>query len=243
MPQPDRACSGYLLQTGESLSLFDCGGGVTSSFLRRGFDPMKLDRIFISHTHSDHVAELSLFIQMLHGLGYGRKLKVYLPEEFVAPFEAYLPALYLIRERLRLDLDIRGYGEGKVYEGDFSLSAIPTSHHEKIRSEVEKLGLPNRMESFAFKIEAGEKSVLYSADLGSFDDIRDYLADVDFAIVETTHVVLDELYRHASGSTTVGAYVLTHLGNGEEVALLRKKIEASGLKNVLIAEDGMRLDL
>ncbi len=100
MPQPDRACSGYLLQTGESLSLFDCGGGVVSLFLRCGFDPMKLDRIFVSHAHSDHVAELTLLIQTLHGLNHDRQVQLYLPEEFVAPFEAYLPAVYLLKERL-----------------------------------------------------------------------------------------------------------------------------------------------
>jgi len=102
---------------------------------------MKLDRIFISHTHSDHVAELTLFIQMLHGASHGRTLEIYLPEEFVAPFEAYLPAVYLAPERLRLVLEIRGYDEGVVHSGDFRVAAIGNSHQAKLRTEMERLGL------------------------------------------------------------------------------------------------------
>ena len=71
------------MQVGESLNLIDCGGGVTSSFLRQGFDPLRLDRVFVSHTHSDHVGELTLVIQMLHVLNSNQRLTVYLPDEFI----------------------------------------------------------------------------------------------------------------------------------------------------------------
>ncbi|MCP4685060.1 MAG: MBL fold metallo-hydrolase [bacterium] len=242
MPQPDRACSGYLLKTGDSLSLFDCGSGVVSSFLRCGFDPIKLDRVFISHTHSDHVSDLTLLIQTLHGRSSGRKLEIYLPEEFVAPFAAYLPAVYLPPQRLRLDLEIIGFSEGTVFSGDLHVSAVPNSHQAKLRDEMKRLGFANKGQSFSFRIEIGEKSVLYSADLGSFADIRDHLEDVDYVIVETTHVDLQEILDHARQST-VGAYVLTHLGNSEEVAVLRQQVKDSGLKNMLIAEDGLRLEI
>ena len=80
VPQASRANAGYLLKTGDSLSLIDCGGGVTSSFLRAGFDPLKIDRVFISHTHPDHCCELSLVIQMVYLAGRTEPLDVYLPE-------------------------------------------------------------------------------------------------------------------------------------------------------------------
>lgn len=242
IPQPDRTCAGYVLQVGESLSLFDCGGGVVSSFLRCGFDPMKLERVFVSHAHSDHVAELTLLIQTLHGMSHGRKVQMYLPEEFIAPFKAYLPAVYLPPERLRLDLEISGYNEGAVFSGDFQVTAIANSHQAKLRDEMKRLGFPNKGESFSFKIDVGDKSVLYSADLGSFDDIRYHLENIDYAVVETTHVDVREVFDHARLGA-VGAYILTHLGNSEEVAMLRQQVQDSGLKNILIAEDGLRLEL
>lgn len=242
IPSPDRACSGYLLQTGESLSLIDCGGGVASSFLRCGFDPMKLDRIFISHSHSDHVAELTLFVQMLHGRSHGGRVRIYLPDEFVEPFKAYLPAVYLPPERLRLDLEIKGYHEGPVYSGEFLVTAIGNSHQAKLKVEMNQLGYPNRGECFSLKIDVGERCILYSADVGSFEDIRDHLEKVDYAIVETSHIDIEAVFEHARAKSTVGTYILTHLGNSEEVARLKKRIEESGLKNVIVAEDGLRLE-
>jgi hypothetical protein len=129
LPQAGRACSGYLLQTGESLSLIDCGGGVTSSFLRSGFDPLKLDRIFISHTHSDHCCELSLVIQMLHVLKSTRRLDIFIPDEFVRPFLAYLNAVYLFPQHVAPALNIQGYADGFVYRGPgFELTALANQH-------------------------------------------------------------------------------------------------------------------
>jgi len=213
-----------------------------SSMLRCGFDPMKLERVFISHAHSDHVAELTLLIQTLHGMSHGRKVQMYLPEEFVAPFRAYLPAVYLPPERLRLDLEVSGYNEGAVFSGDFQVTAIANSHQAKLRDEMKRLGFPNKGESFSLKIDVGNKSVLYSADVGSFEDLRGQLENLDYAIIETTHIDIRDIFDHAL-KPTVGAFVLTHLGSSEEVSELRRKIEGSGLKNLLIAEDGLRLEL
>jgi len=242
MPHPHRACSGYVLQVGESLNLIDCGGGVASSFLRCGFDPLKLDRIFISHTHSDHVAELTLFIQMLHVLEAGRRLAVYVPDEFVDRFEDYLEAVYLFGPRLRLDLEIHGYGDGLVIDEGFRLIAIANSHIAKLAPYLRENNLRNKMQCYSFKIEVNDRSLLYSADIGSFDDIRGCLDGLDYALVETTHVDVGEIIEHARTST-VKQYILTHLGNDDEAAGIDKRVRAAGITNMLLAADGMRLDL
>jgi ribonuclease BN (tRNA processing enzyme) len=242
MPNPDRAGSGYLLDIDGSLSLIDCGGGVASSFFRQGYDPHQLDRIFITHTHADHVAELPVFIQLLHGIAYGRNLEVYVPEEFVRPFENYLPAVYLLRNRLKLELNVHGYTEGLLYDGDFRLEAIANTHVDKLAKYFEELDLPYRGQSFSFRIEAGEKSIFHSADVGSFDDVEPHLHDLDFALIETTHISPADILQHARKSS-VRQYILTHLGDEEEVANLNEMIEQFGSTNVTLAHDGMRLVL
>lgn len=240
-PNPNRACSGYLLHVGESLSLIDCGGGVTSSFLRQGFDPLRLDRVFISHTHSDHVGELTLVIQMLHVLNSNRKLTIYMPNEFVGPFENYLNAVYLIRERLRLEITIEGYSDGFVFDESFRLRAIANSHLIGLKSVIKEFGLSNKMQCHSFEIETGNKRLFYSSDVGSFDDIRDYLIDLDYALIETTHTDTRQILEHVRNSS-VKKYVLTHLGTDDEVAELKSAVAAADLSNVLVAEDGMRLE-
>jgi ribonuclease BN (tRNA processing enzyme) len=243
LPQAGRACSGYLLETGESLSLIDCGGGVTSSFLRCGFDPLKLDRIFISHTHSDHCCELTLVIQMLHVLKSKRRLDIFLPDEFVRPFLAYLNAVYMFPQHVVPELNIQGYADGFVFHGPgFDLTAIANQHLAKAGEVIEKYDIPNRMQCHSFRIATGSATLLYSADLADLSELLPHLNDLDYAVVESTHIDLDLLWRHAR-SSTVKRYILTHLGSEEEVAALEKQIMAADLTNVGLAEDRLRLPL
>ncbi|MEW5795635.1 MAG: MBL fold metallo-hydrolase [Candidatus Zixiibacteriota bacterium] len=243
LPQANRACSGYLLDTGGSLSLIDCGGGVTSSFLRQGFDPLKLDRVFISHTHSDHCCELSLVIQMLHVLRANRRLDVFVPDEFVRPFLSWLNAVYMFPQHLALDLHIRGYADGFSFQGDrFELTAHANQHLEKAAEIIEQYDIPNRMQCHSFRIATEKARLFYSADIASFEEIIPHLRDLDYALIESTHIELSKLIQYAK-SSSVKKYILTHLGSPEELDTLRGRIEAAGVGDITLAEDGLRLQL
>ncbi|MCF6334560.1 MAG: sigma 54-interacting transcriptional regulator [Spirochaetales bacterium] len=106
LPSADKATSGYLLKNNDSLTLIDCGGGVTQSFLKRGFNPLNVDRICISHTHSDHVCELSLFLQLIYLHKRKRPLDLFLPEK---------NGVEVLKDIMRIDKEmlvilITGYG-------------------------------------------------------------------------------------------------------------------------------------
>jgi len=242
MPQAERACAGYLLQVGESLSLIDCGGGVTSSFLKCGYDPLAVERIFISHTHPDHCCELAQFIQMIYLAGRMAPLDVYVPEEFVEPLKIYLKAVYLIPEELPLELNVIGYTDGYRYEGDFILEALGNHHLSGYSEIIEQLDLPNKMQCHCFRIEAGGSRMIYSADIKDFDDIKPYLSGLNLAVIESTHVDLDAFYEFVPGSDVEG-YVLTHLGSVEEVQQIDQDLSKRGLTNVVLAEDGLVVEL
>ncbi|MFQ5498743.1 MAG: MBL fold metallo-hydrolase [Candidatus Zixiibacteriota bacterium] len=240
MPQADRATSGYLLKTGDELSLIDCGGGICSSFLRRGFDPLQVRRVFISHTHADHVIELPLFIQMVYLSGRTEPLDVYLPSEFVRPFRAYLPALYLFPEKLPFLLNLTGYEAGKVFEGTFTLTAIENKHLVGHHELIQRLNLPNRMQCHSMLVEVAGKSLFYSADVGSFDDIKPYLGGRDIVVTETTHLDLDDFLSYMAAIGT-GQLVVSHLGSGSEVARINSLANKMGVDNLVAAVDGLEL--
>jgi phosphoribosyl 1,2-cyclic phosphodiesterase len=241
-PQPDRACSGYLLHTGESLSLIDCGGGVTSSFLRHGFDPLNLDRVFISHTHADHCCELPLMIQLLHVLSANRPLDVFIPDEYVRPFIAQLNSMYLFPQHIRVELRIHGYADGFGYNGDeFRLFAIANTHLEKAAEIIEQYDVPNRMQCHSFRIETETGSLLYSSDLGGLDDIADQFGRVNHALVESTHIDLERFFALAAENRQ-GRFVLTHLGDAAELSRLKALVKSSGIENVRLAEEGLRIE-
>src|ERR671921_688256 len=51
------ACSGYLLEEGETSVLLDCGNGVFGK-LRERIDYVDVDAVVISHLHADHFLDL-----------------------------------------------------------------------------------------------------------------------------------------------------------------------------------------
>src|SRR5438045_3116411 len=53
----DGACSGYLVEDGDSCALVDCGNGVFSK-LRRFRDYATVDAVVVSHLHADHFLDL-----------------------------------------------------------------------------------------------------------------------------------------------------------------------------------------
>ena len=241
-PQPQRACSGYLLEVGESLSLIDCGAGVTASFLRLGFDTLAVDRIFITHAHSDHVGELTLFIQMVYLAGREEPLDLYLPDELVEPFRAWLRAVYLFEERLPFALQMHGYAAGVVYDDDFRLTAHETTHLHKLAPLVEQIDAENRLQCHSFQIDVGGRRLLYSGDIGGIEDIRPYLDGCDYVVTELTHVVLTDFLQLAQ-TARVGRFIVTHLGDDAEVAEIVRAACKAGLSNLAPAFDGLKLEL
>lgn len=236
------ATSGYLLKTGEELTLLDCGAGVTAEFLRLGFDITKLARIVISHSHVDHVSDLAYMIQSIYLTRRSDPLEVYLPEDFVEPFLALLYGAYLIPERLTFSLDLIGYRPAVLFEHPFRLEAIRNTHLEHYADIIKNLDLPNKMLSHCLDVRVGGSRVFYSADLTSFDEIRDRLPGCAYVIIESTHIDLAAVMEFGC-TGDIGAVVLTHLGDSEDIGEKTELIEKSGLEKVLLAEPGLVLEL
>jgi ribonuclease BN (tRNA processing enzyme) len=242
LPQAGRACSGYVLKTGENLSLIDCGGGVTSSFLRRGLNPLDVEQVFITHTHPDHVIDLPLFIQLLYLEGRTGPFDMYIPEEFVQPFRTFLTSVYLIEEKLGFKLNLVGYQDEFTFTGEFQLRAIGNKHLQSNGELIKQLGLPNKMQCHSVEIEVDGKKILYSSDIAAYEDVRPHLDGKDLVVLESTHVDLAEFIEHAQ-TVKVGRFIITHLGTDEEIAAIQAMAAKAGLDNLTTAVDGMEVEL
>jgi len=242
VPQAGRNSSGYVINVNGRLTLIDCGGGTTSSFLRRGFNPLAIENIFITHTHPDHVCELPLMIQMIYVNGFDKKLTVYVPVEFVEPLKIYLRSVYLLKEKFPFEFAIVGYSDGFKFNNEFSLEAVANSHLNHYREWIEKYSMLNKMQSHSFKIKVGETRIFHSGDLGSFGDIKDHLDGNKYVITELTHINLNEFFEFIS-SVNVGEYIITHLSSPFDGKRLQEEIKKSGNDNITIAMDGMELQL
>lgn len=230
--------SGYLLQVDMELTLFDCGGGVTAEFGRQGFDFRNVARIFISHTHPDHVSDLPVFLQAIYLAGREEPLDLYLPDDFVTPFESFLKSLYLFKERFPFRLNIVGYRDSLVVKaGELTIAAIGNQHLGGFAERVQNAGADNQLLAHMFVAQVGEKKLFYSADLASFEEARPHLADCSVALIEGSHIDITRLFEVARQQPAT-EFLIIHLGSEEEILRLADMIDKSGAGNVSLAEPG-----
>lgn len=58
-PDPERAGAAVLIEASGRTLLFDSGRGVTMRLAQAGYQPDDVDRVFLTHLHSDHVVGLA----------------------------------------------------------------------------------------------------------------------------------------------------------------------------------------
>ena len=243
MPQAERLNSGHLLKSGDDLYLFDCGGGISHSFRKYDFDPLAVKKIFISHTHSDHCSDLALFVQMNYLYHRTEPLELYIPEEAVDIFKRYFNAVYLIPEKYPCEIIFKGMENGNIIEDSgLSVRSILNNHFVHNKELIEKLGLPNKMQCFSYLIQCDGLRILYSADLGSECDIMEYLDGVNLLVVESTHIDLRPVFN-AAVERNIGKILLTHIDVDYDIRQAQVWAEKAGFNNLLIAADGLRIDL
>ena len=83
-PCHDRRHSSYLYRFGESHILVDCGEGLSTAYKVSGLSYDLVDRVLISHLHSDHVGSFSLWMQGLWLEGRQRPVTVSAPLAAIA---------------------------------------------------------------------------------------------------------------------------------------------------------------
>ena len=79
MPLPYRHLTSVLLRREGNLFLFDCGEGTQVSLRRLNLKWKKIDAIFISHTHADHVTGLPGILMLTAQVDRTEPLYIYVP--------------------------------------------------------------------------------------------------------------------------------------------------------------------
>ena len=127
MPLPYRHLTSVLLRRDGDLFLFDCGEGTQVSLKRLNLRWKKIDAIFISHTHADHVTGLPGMLMLSAQVDRTEPLYIYGPpkvKEYVETsrqvLDMYINYPIIIKEITAPCV---------VHEGkDFYIRAFPLSH-------------------------------------------------------------------------------------------------------------------
>lgn len=129
MPSKDRNTSALalkLLEERGSIWLFDCGEATQHQILHTTIKPRKVDKLFITHLHGDHIFGLPGFISSRSFLGGEGPLTIYGPKGLKQWIEQ---TLRLTKTHLTYELIIEEVEEGIVFEdAQFTVKAMPLEH-------------------------------------------------------------------------------------------------------------------
>lgn len=163
-PEKDEATSCYLVQEENVNVLLDCGSGALAK-LQHVVSLKDLDAVFISHTHTDHMADVySLEYAMLIQTQLGnrtRPLDIYIYEENIEALPFEFPSIVHVHPIQLQD---------RIQVGSLTVTFSENLHEKPC---------------VAMKVVNNEgKSLVYSADTGMTESIKHFAEGADVFIVE-----------------------------------------------------------
>ncbi|MBN2571572.1 MAG: MBL fold metallo-hydrolase [Ignavibacteriales bacterium] len=236
--------SSILLETEKSNLLIDVGDGISKALLFQKIPFCNIQNILITHSHPDHLSGIASLIMQMKLQERLNPLNIFIPTELLQSLNTLLKIHYLFPENLKFKLNLVGcdFNIKNKLENNFYFIFMKNSHitEEKIINHIYKnIGFV----SASVFIHCEDMNIAYTSDIGKVEDL--YLFDdlrCNLFISESTHISNEEIYRAfiKSGSEKL---ILTHIENEMEIYDWYQKLTELQRNSIIIAEDGMSLDL
>ncbi|KUO51584.1 MAG: hypothetical protein APF76_13130 [Desulfitibacter sp. BRH_c19] len=240
-PRGNGACSGYLIESNNSIILLEIGNGIFGKVEQYG-SFWNSEAIICTHLHADHSGDLPLARNAVKtGVLYDKiqgKMPVYLPgkpELNYSIIDTYQDGL-----DLNIIENLPEQGLYKVAEvGNFKLKFFKVEH---------------TMLAYGVSIEVGGKTIVYSGDTQYFPDLIDFAKDADLFISEATVLEKNKDYavgRHLTArqageiarKSNAKKFLPSHFFPEYDLNIVKKEIEEGYGKEVDMAEEGMIIDI
>lgn len=242
-PSLTRMCSGYAIEIGDDVLVFDHGFGAHHRLLEIGISPTRVTHFFCSHLHYDHMGDYPRLLLTRWDQGAGRipELKVYGPP----PIKAVTRALFETGGAFWPDLVARtehmcsvsiyqargGTGERKkpvplvtemrpndvIEENGWSVKAVGVAHFGP------------QLTSYGFRLDTPEGSFVYSGDSGPCASMERLAQDCD---------VLVHMCHYISGTQLCEEFAESCMGHME----LARLAEKARVKSVVLTHVTEQID-
>ena len=202
MPISDRNPSAQALSVHGRLFLIDCGEGVQRQFRRMRLSFLKVEAVFISHIHGDHLFGIFGMLSTMAMYGRTQELHIYAPQAFGGVLRFFLSY----------------FGEGVGYEivhHTLDMKEPQVVHTSKC-VRVSAFPLRHKIECYGFRFDeirsqrqlekAPSVSYAYCSDTAPFEDLSRWVQGVDLLYHEATY--MEDMKDKAASryhSTTVDA--------------------------------------
>lgn len=173
-----------LIDAGATRMLFDCGRGATLRLAQVGVPIGSINRLFLTHLHSDHVIQIpDLLLTGWVGGGTRRvPLEVWGPDGTTAMMDHLLQA-FVFDIHMRRDVDEKVSGEGiKVVSHDMSEGVVLDEQGVKVTAFRVDHG-PVKP-AFGYRIDYRGRSIVLSGDTRPSDNLLKFAQGVDVLVHE-----------------------------------------------------------
>jgi ribonuclease BN (tRNA processing enzyme) len=256
-----RAGPSVLVQYKDKQFLVDCGSGSIAGLLRAGIEPGKIKNMLFTHHHADHNAEYWSFA--IGGWGYPggrREMNLVGPagtkhlhrvtlDFYKADLDYRIKTVGFPGDGIRTKVNIR---ELKDATGSFELDGV----------KITALAVPHTSKTYAYRFDAGGKSIVISGDLKYSGEFAPFAKDADVIVFDgqmsvdfndlspeaaekikgnllKSHISNDEIAKVAADASPK-KLVLTHLSGEMDLAANIRLYREAGYKGEVIqAEDGL----
>ena len=242
------ACSGYLLEDGDTSVVIDCGNGVFSK-LRRYRDYTRVDAVLLSHLHADHFLDL---VPYAYALTYAPRQQPVPVDRWPGTDAAARPRLIAPPGAAATFRQIVGaWGNDDLVEKAFAIE----EYGQDSQPEVGPLrftfrAVPHFKETYAMCVSstAGGGRVVFGADSGPTENLTDFIGGADLVLLEATlprpertgmrgHLTPREAGEHGR-SGGAKRLVLTHMSDELDTLWARSEAAVGFGRPVTLAREG-----
>jgi len=242
------ACSGYLLEDGDTTVLLDCGNGVFAK-LRERIDYTSVDAVVISHMHADHFIDLVPY-------AYGLLLT---PRQQPVPVAGHPGTDNPARPRLivppggqtTLRSVVGSWGDEELVEQAFLLEEYASDSEVEVGSLTFTFAeVPHFILTHAVSVASsnGAGRFTFSADCRPNEELIEFARDTDLLLVEATlprpertgirgHLTPAEAGEHGRRAGA-GRVVLTHISDELDAEWAREEASKAFGGDVQVAREG-----
>jgi ribonuclease BN (tRNA processing enzyme) len=224
-----RACSGIYVEG----NLLDCGFGVLTNIRKAGISLRKIDRVFITHTHSDHIGD---FTGLLWAMGLeGRKERLQ-----VVSSKRTAAVLRRVMELQSTPPQVLGFGIDYLGPAAAGVRSCTTVHTAT---------------NYAYRLQVKGKAITYTGDTVPCREVVELARGSDLLIHDSTYLAVTEklaaITMHSSARQAAAAareagarlLALTHIFPGTSDRACAE--EAGGVQSVrsIVAKDLLRITI
>ena len=166
--------------------IVDAGNGVTVQLAKAGIDTNAIKSVFITHNHSDHVADYGTLLLRTWQSGHKGPINCFGPPPLKKMTDAYI-------DYMDWDINLRIQHEGRPdFRSMLNVSEIRdnTTVYQDSNVKVDCLKVPHGEAdpSFAYRFEIDNKIIVFSGDTSKSEELINFSSQADILVHEVINL-------------------------------------------------------